>query len=50
MDKAEKSHRLQITISETTYQRIKAASAENGISISAWLNLAAAEKLKKDKK
>ena len=48
--KAEKSHRLQITVPEAQYAKIKAAAAENGLSVSAWLNLAAAEKLKRDKK
>lgn len=52
MDSKEKlkTMRLSITINEVQYQKIKEAATESGVSISAWLNIAAAEKLKNDHK
>lgn len=43
-------HRLQIIIPETTYQTIKSISADIGISISAFVNVAIADKLQSYRK
>lgn len=46
--KEQNTRKIQITIPETTYQKVKAASSEIGISISAFFNVAIAEKLRRD--
>lgn len=46
--KEQNTRKIQITIPEATYEKVKAASAEIGISISAFYNVAAAEKLRRD--
>ena len=46
--KDQTTRKIQITMPEVTYQKIKAASDETGISISAFCNVAIAEKLRRD--
>lgn len=44
------NHRLQITIPEKTFQKVKAAAENKGISISAYVNLAVADLLRKEQR
>lgn len=46
--KEQNTRKIQITIPEATYEKVKAASAKIGISISAWYNVAADEKFRRD--
>ena len=40
--------RLSITLSQVQYEKVKAAAAELGISISSYLSIAAMEKIQRD--
>lgn len=46
----DKKHKMQILIPESTYQAVKATADEIGISISAFINVAIADKLQTYKK
>lgn len=44
------SHRLQISIKRERFEQIKAAADATGVSLSAWINTAIAEKLSRQTK
>lgn len=43
----QKSHKLQISMTETRYKEVKAAAEAEGLSLSGWINAAIAARLPK---